>query len=440
MAQLSVGSNSRFVVQAELRKPPANPYKSRRRCIDFGLGRTSAVSQISSPLRDDLSLVSPALVADAGHDSDTSSLFDDIEVVFPQPPQISTPLRRVHSSPFLLAKGVVRKDWDRKLPDYSSDEHRSVLHNATSGHWASMGRPDRLSEELELEMEGEALLSSKTPVMSTMRSHPLAARTFESYEYGRRMNHTSMALSSSDSQKSVGFSSPSPTNERRNATLCDARYTLTAINLEASGLTGQRKKLSHARSTCSLLPNLPIITQKENKMNFGPTHKTLPKARSVLPVASSHPPDYLYSRFREPKAYPELFDCHGIRGRQVDAKHFPPRLSLAPLACTGQRRTTQQDLYDPFVSLGSLNGSLAPARSLGTAFCHRPTRSQPITHATMMSDPSHVPKSFIDIAPEQDMRDYTSRPRKELMRKLLVRVSRGVLGWGKTLTQRTKHM
>jgi hypothetical protein len=429
--------------------PPANLQKSRRRCINFGLGRTPAMSQISpSPLPlspDDFSLVSPSLAAHAGHDSDTSSLFD-VEMVFPQPPPILTSLRRVHSSPLLtakdtcLAKSVMDKHWDRKLHHYALNKHRSVLAPAQTGHWASTDRPDGLLEELQLELEGEALLSSNASVINAVQSRPLAAHTLESYKYGR-MNH---ALSASESQKSISFPCSSQINKRRNAVLCDSKYTLTAINSGASAMTDKGKKLSHARSASSLLPTLPRIIQKEKMMTsttLGPTRKVLPKAKSVVPAAVSDSCDYPESNLKKPKVlYRQRLEPLGAQSNQVDTKRVSHRPSLASLACSEQQKPTKRALLpDPFASLSFPNAGLVPPRSLGSPFHHNPTQSQPVAHTTMMSDPSphrDVPKSFIDITPEQDMRDFT---RRELMRKLLVRVSRGVLSWGQTLTQRTKH-
>lgn len=425
--------------------PPANLQKSRRRCIDFGLGRTPTMPQISPsppPLSpDDSNLVTPPLAVHAGHDSDTSSLFDDIEMVFPQPPPIFTSLRRVHSSPLLttketcIAKNDKQKHGDRKFHDYASSKHRSVLYAATSaeaGHCASMDTPDGL-----LELESELALSSKSSVMNAIQSRPLAARTPESHKHGRRMNHVPTTLSASKSQTSINFLSPSRTIECPNVMLCNSKYTFTAVNPGASAMTGKGKKLSHARSTSSLLP-LPRITQKEKMMafaTFGPTCKTLPKVKSVVPVAASDSWHYQESNLRKPKALcPRRLDCHGSLSYQVDSKPVS-HPSLTSLACSGQQKTTKRaHLSNPFTS-----SSLVPLRPLGSPFHHRPTGSQPIAHATMRSDPSpYVPKSFIDITPEQDMRDFTLRSRRELMRTLLVRASRGVLNWGQALTQRTK--
>lgn len=448
-------SNFSFTPQAELRMPPANPHKSRRRCIDFGLGRSPATLRISSSPQpqsspDEYPLLSPPLAAHASHDSDTSSLFDDIEMVFPQPPPIFTTLRRVHSSPFLtaketcLAKNVMENHWDRKLlePQGASNKHRSMLYNATpaqAGHRDSMDRSDKLFEQLEPELEGEALLCLKTSVMNAVRSRPLAAHTTGSSNYGHSMNHAPVALSAAESRKSISFPNPSCTNKSCNTVLCDSKYTPTAIN---PVMTGKGRKLSHTRSTSSLFPVLPRIIHKEKMTTlatFEPTRKIPSKAKSIT-VAASDSCDHLEPSFRKPKALrPQQLDRLGIQSYQVDAKHVSHCSSLAAsLACSRQQKTTKRaQLSNRFASLSFQNASLVPPRSLGSPFHHRPTQSQLVAHATMTNDSSpNVPKSFMDITPEQDVRDFT---RTGLMRKLLVRAGRGIVGWGQTLTQRTKH-
>ncbi|KAF8224971.1 hypothetical protein L208DRAFT_1380874 [Tricholoma matsutake] len=397
---------SSFTPQAELRMPPANPHKSRRRCIDFGLGRSPATLRISSSPQppsspDEYPLLSPPLAAHASHDSDTSSLFDDIEMVFPQPPPIFTTLRRVHSSPFLtaketcLAKNVMENHWDRKLlePQGASNKHRSMLYNATpaqAGHRDSMDRSDKLFEQLEPELEGEALLCLKTSVMNAVRSRPLAAHTTGSSNYGHSMNHAPVALSAAESRKSISFPNPSCTNKSCNTVLCDSKYTPTAIN---PVMTGKGRKLSHTRSTSSLFPVLPRIIHKEKMTTlatFEPTRKIPSKAKSIT-VAASDSCDHLEPSFRKPKA---------LRPQQLD------RLGIQSY----QKTTKRAQLSNRFASLSFQNASLVPPRSLGSPFHHRPTQSQLVAHATMTNDSSpNVPKSFMDITPEQDSWSWHSR-------------------------------
>ena len=436
---------SSFATQADIRIHHENRRKSRRRCIDFGLGRIPAMSQISPPPQapplflDGSNLLSPLLATYAGNDSDTSSLFDDIDIdmIFPQPPPMFTSLRRVHSSPLItaketaIAKNATKKHRDHNCHDYASSKHQSALSTATSsqrGYWASTDEPNEL-EELVLELEGEALLSSNASAMNAIHSQLLAAHTLESYKHERRMPYVPVAVSASKSPKSIGLFSPSRLNERRNAVLSDSKYTLSATKLEASAMTASGKKLLHSRSTSSLLPH---ITQKSSATSR--THKTFSKAKSVLA------PGYLELNSKNPEPLcPRRLDCLGVH-YQVNTKHVSHRPCLASVACSGKQKTTKQaHLSNPFTSLSFANASLVPPRSLGSPFHHRPARKQPIGYATTTDPSPYVPKSFMDITPEQDMRDFTSRSRRELMRTWLARAGRGVLNWSQTLTQRPKH-
>jgi hypothetical protein len=430
--------------RAELRRPPANPQKSRRHCIDFGLGRTTAQISASPPSQHVVSSASPPFGAhaSAGYESDTSSLFDNLDMVFPQPPPII--LRRVRSSPLLSAKGtcVVRSAMDicgdRKLHDYASSKHWSVLHNAASArHWASVG-PTELLEQLELELEGEPLLSSKAPVLSPVHNHPLAARASESYNYGRRTDHVSIAVSVSELQKSLSIPSPSQTKERHNATLCASKYAHTSRNPGPSVVTDKTKTLSHARSTSSIISRTIQRERMATSTTFGPTRNVLSKARSATPVA---PLDHLDPSQKKSKAsHPQGLHCptsNRIQNHQVEVKHCP---SFASFACAERQKMSKRaHLSNFFAGFGSSKDSLGHLRSLGSPFHHRLTRGQPDAHTPTRAPSSHVPKSFIDITPEQDTGDPRST-RRELTRKLLVKASRGILGWGRSTTQGAKRV
>jgi hypothetical protein len=434
-------SNSSSTALSELRTPPANLnlQKSRRRCIDFGLGRTPTVfSPVSSPpllCPDDCNAASPSLEHEHEHESDSSSLFDDIAMVFPQPPPIFTSLRRVHSSPLLATKEVRRnvmgKHLDRKLHQFASNKHRSALANTTpaqAGHWTSRNGSDTLLDELELELE-EVLLSSKE---TAIQSPPLASHTLKPCHNYRR--NVSIIHSAPESQKSINFLYPYPgqaqTNEPRRAS--GSKYVLpTTVNSGASAITGKEKKLLHARSTSSLLHTLPRAIQKEViASTFGHNSKahSVAKKHTTVPVAPLNHRNHLSLKpsIGKPKApCIQPLDCFDSKRTLAYAGH--------------QKSTKRAHMSNPFVGLNFPNNSLAPPRSLGSPFHHRPSWSQPVSHATMTRYPSsHVPKSFIDITPEQDVHNLT-RTRTELVRKLLARASRGVLNWGQSLALRPKH-
>ena len=432
---------SSFAAQAESRVDHENLQKSRRRCIDFGLGRTPTMSQIPPsppPLcLDDSDLVSPPLTH-GSNNSDTSSLFDgiDIEMMFPRPPPIFTSLRRVRSSPLLAAretsvtKNVMKKHRADECHDYASSKHQSALSKVTphTRHWDG---PNGHLEELVLDLEGEALLSSKASAMNAIQSQLLVAHTRE-----RGRPHVQVTLSASRFPESTGLYSPSRLNGRCNTILCDSEHTLSAIESKASAMIAKGKKLSHSRSTSSLLP-LPRITQK-SFATFGPTRKTYSKAKSIITLAASVSPVYPESNRKIPEGLcPGLLDCLEDEAYQADGKHVPHHPSLA---CLGRQKTTKRThLPNSFTGLSFSNASRVPPTSLGSPFHHRSDRSHSVDHAMTTHPSPYVPKSFIDITPEQEICDFTSRPRRELMRTWLVRASRGVLNWGQTLIQRPKH-
>lgn len=431
-------SNFSYTALSELRTPPANLQKSRRRCIDFGLGRTPAVTHVStSPFLcpDDCDVAS--LPLEHGHESDSSSLFDDIEMVFPQPPPMSTSLRRVHSSPLLTTmevrttRNVIENPWGRK---FSSNKRRSVLANTTpaqASHWSSWDRSDVLLDELELELE-EALLSSKASMKTAIQNPPLAFRAMTPCGYRRSASHVSIILSAPESQRSISFLYPSQTqtNDSRHAS---ESKELTTVRSGVSAIIGKEKKLSHARSTSSLLHTLPRATQKEKIVaTFGHNSKVYLKARTDVPVAPSNRRGLEPSigKLKVPRT--QSLDCPGNQNYSSDSKRT--------LTYAGNQKSTKRThISNPFAGLNFANTGLAPSRSLGSPFHHRPSRSRPVSHATMAKYPSpHVPKSFIDITPEQDVHNLT-RSRTELLRKLLARTSRGVLNWGQTLVLRPKQ-
>jgi hypothetical protein len=445
-----------FTPPAELRRPPANVQKSRRRCIDFGLGRAPSTTQISSsPLSHHvLTSASPQLTTHAGtgRESETSSLSDNLDMVFPQPPPMI--LRRAHSSPLLSAKGtcVARSTidicGDRKLHDYASEKHSSwsVLHNAASaGHWTSVG-PSDLLEQLELELEAEALLSSKAPpVVSHVHNHPLAARASESYNHGRRTDHASMAVSVSGLQKSLSVPSASQRKERHNTTLCVSKYAHTGIIPGPSVVTDKTKTLSPARSTSSLSSAIAHIVQREKTATSttpGPTRNGLSKARSAIPVASLDHPAVCQENQRT--SHPQGLHCPtsnnpGTRNHQVKVTYFSLFPSFALLTCVDRQKMSKRThLSSLFTVFGSPKDSLGHLKSLGSPFHHRLTRDQSGVHVSTRAPP-YVPKSFIDITPEQDISDSRGT-RRNLTRKLLVKAGRGILGWGRGTRQETKHV
>ncbi|KAF8070218.1 hypothetical protein FPV67DRAFT_1668096 [Lyophyllum atratum] len=123
---------------------------------------------------------------------------------------------------------------------------------------------------------------------------------------------------------------------------------------------------------------------------------------------------------------------------QTSSKPQPP-LPLSPpsLASAGRQKPTHRSHASaPRAGLGLADvDTLSPIspRGLGAPFNHRTTRSQPAVRVPPQHQEQPMPKSFIDITPEQEIRHEASRTR---MRKLLARASIGFIGWGKSLTKK----
>jgi len=113
-------------------------------------------------------------------------------------------------------------------------------------------------------------------------------------------------------------------------------------------------------------------------------------------------------------------------------RQLPPH--VPSLASAGRQKPTHRShLSVPLTGLGITNvntsNSGAP-KGLGTPFHHRSTQSQPV--ARLVSQQESLPKSFINITPEQEARHPSAfRVRKDRLKKMFARAS-SIIGWNKS--------
>jgi len=163
LSSLDIASPSDIDIGHELRHPPIDPRRSRRYCTDFGLGPDCGSlkeyfwpppfllqASLSSSNRDGASITSGGstpLATYAGTDSDTSSLYQDIESEFPNPPSSHPALRRMQSSPLFTleqtsaVREFLRKRWSTKVK--------------TKGDHSNMGVPPLVSPTMSPILDGD---------------------------------------------------------------------------------------------------------------------------------------------------------------------------------------------------------------------------------------------------------------------------------------------
>ncbi|KAG5637993.1 hypothetical protein H0H81_002354 [Sphagnurus paluster] len=401
-----------------LRDPPVDPRRARRYCSDFGLGREElkppamARSSPSPMVSDNSSMASTPLAIFTGtdSDSDSSSVDHTIEFSFPRPPSIddSFRLRRMHSSPMFSSeetdavKKFLRKRW-------GAVGQKSEM---TTGQWDGSAN---ISNESSLKLDYE--LSATTVPFAGITS---SGKRIESLPHGA---HTPRERNVSPP---TAMTSPSMTEKEWK------RATTTPITRDTEKRT---RVASHSRSTYSIKQvqgsASKIATCGQQFLRFPPEAlEPLDRLDISMEKLKGHNPQL--NLIDRAAAVPWEY--------QLQSKLQPPLppISMPSLTSAGRRRPTpthHSHLSVPLAGLGLTNvNDLPPSseshQSLGVPFNHRSTRSQPIVRFPAHYEP--MPKSFIDITPEQDVH----RGSRMRMRKLLVQASVGVLGWGKGLARK----
>ncbi|KAF5385886.1 hypothetical protein D9615_002472 [Tricholomella constricta] len=408
-----------------LRNPPVDPRKTRRYCTDFGLGRDESTPSMltppspSLPVYDNSSLASTplAMYTETETDSDTSSADHTLEFSFPQPPLIdeseSLRLRRMHSSPMFSSqetdavKDFLRKRWGAVQVSMSKGLPTPY------DQWAGVGDFFKDSSQ-NMDHEGEFNFSLINRV------------TTESSPQGSRENPQSLTSSLTRDRK---LSTPTafPTSSKLENDASWKRATTAPTLTRDREFQSEGTSLSHTRPSYS--------AWKETNTAATPSQRSV-----QLPFEVSKPLDRLDISIEKLKAHDprahQINRAAAVPWEYQSASKPQPSLPISPpsLASAGRQKPTHRsNISVPLAGLGLAdvnNIRTGSPKSLGAPFNHRSTRSHAVIRVPTNLNQEPMPKSFIDITPEQDNQRGTSGIR---MRKLLARASVGVLEWGKGL-------
>ncbi|KAK0461376.1 uncharacterized protein EV420DRAFT_195813 [Desarmillaria tabescens] len=416
----------------DLRQPPIDPRRSRRRCMNFGFGREELHPTTPSPVqtksqheeRDDTSSsVSTPLGTFTGTESDFSSL-KDIELEFPQPPPIGPIIRRMQSSPSFAECS------------HAFSEHYTTVNAHSFRHTSSWSRT---VSERQLDTSHEVSLSS-TFQTTGGRTDGL------SKELGAGIDHESLILNAVN-------------------TSCAARWQK---NHRASKPSDPHLPIAHARpqsrdSHATPKGGLPH-EQNHTKPASAPTHNRMPRIiRRVVSLTtspknehSSPPPSRTIHKMRSLKFVPfsESQYCTEserskpppkcqLRGRSISMEFQKGRpsahgRSLFTLSSSNvkQKPSHKSNLSLPLAGLGPSAGSQADSNPL---ISKRPATQ--VWHCPVVQDTDNSGvglTSFMDITPEHKPHHKSAHAvGRDRVRALWQKASHGILGWGKTLRKKT---
>lgn len=401
--------NSDIQISAELRYPPVDPRKSHRHCTDFGLsGYQSLQLSPPSPVPDNSSMASTplAIYTEAEADSDTSS---NLEFSFPRPPTLdgSMRLRRMRSSPFFhsdetnVVKHLLKK---RYGGGFVAVRHMS---DAAFEPWQrSHEIPKNFSKK-------KSLMDLKMPSLDQISRRSFIRR--DNCELKDKPLPPFPITPEEDTSISPSHFSP-PFKHRK--------------GVSWNSLSHMASEPKHRRYNDNRDAS-PIVTE-QSSANVSNSVSIQPALR--LPVIN--PLDRLELSIEKLKTYDprQQMRNHAAIAPWEYQLQPNPQLSntnLPSLASAGRQKPTHRShMSVPLTGLGFTNmNTFTPEsqKGLGTPFHHRSTQSQPTLH--MLSNQEALPKSFIDITPEQEAR-HGIRTRKAQLKKLLMRAS-GLLGWNK---------
>ena len=387
----------------ELRRPPIDPRKARRHCTDFGLGRDAAPAlpqpSPSPPAPDHSSLTSTPLTiyTETEPDSDSSS---NLEFSFPQPPPLngSMRLRRMHSSPL-----------------FTADDTNAVKYLLKKRYGAALASAGGFSPVASDHLEGsQDILKDLLEEQSVMDLRMPS------------LDHISRQLfDGNDLPEPDHLSPPSPiTPESDISTSFSSTISTGTVSRPLAQGPGEGHPFSKSHKLSTL-----------DDFDAPPTDYS-----SASPVSQSL--DRLHHSMKRLRT---TYDPHNHAAIvpweyqfQPKTRHVPTPLQPPPhapsLASAGRQKPTHRShLSVPLTGLGITNvntpNSGAP-RGLGTPFHHRSTQSQPV--ARLVSQQDSLPKSFINITPEQEAR-YPSafKVRKDRLKKMFARAS-SIIGWNKS--------
>lgn len=412
---------------SELRKPAVDPRKSRRYCTDFGFKRERAPAEEISSLT---SAGSTPVTTQGSSDSEVSSLEEQSALDFPHPPSISPALRHMKSSPWFTeeetcaVKEFLRKRWADRLDECKShqsvaipeeDVQEELQKSPSSGlkhpTWATYyyGRDDT-PKELDLELVGEVLVNIDMNAVKPDSLDNLPA-----------LEDLSLVLDSSESITRQSQTTSDllrwSTSHRNTPQLPPSNAAFQPSDPPPRDVCGP-----HRVPVEKLPKRLPRIIRKVASMRYDTIksdysmtgHKPIPKMKSLKFMGVS------------------------------ESTSVPNRSGLK--TSDHQRGWSfGRGTLDPSVHLSSSRHMSVPlsANRLGQASCTEKTtlqapfkRQSARVDISSASNNDKMPKSFMDITPEQRPKSDSNNARKERVRKLLARASNGVAGWSKLLTRK----
>ncbi|KAK0212947.1 hypothetical protein DFS33DRAFT_84718 [Desarmillaria ectypa] len=414
----------------DLRQPPIDPRRSRRRCMNFGFGREELypTTPSESPVqiksqheeRDDTSSsVSTPLGTCTGTESDLSSL-KDIELEFPQPPPIRPIIRRMQSSPsFAECSHAFREHYttaSAHLFRHTSSCSRIVSEQLDTPHEVSLsstfqttdGRTDGLSKELEVGIDHEFLILNAVNTSCAAR-----------WKINHRVSKTDPRLSTHVRPRSRDSYATPKSNLPR-----EQNHTNTA------------SALNHNRMPRIIRRVVSLTTSPRHENSAPAPSRTIHKMRSLkfAPFSESQ----YCTEFERSKAPPKS----RLRGRSIsmefqrsrsgaherslftlsssNAKQKPSHKSNFSLPLAGRTSTGSQADSNPLVS-----------KRPATQVWHRPVVQDVDNSGVGLT-------SFMDITPEHRTHHKSAHAvGRGRVRSLWQKASNGILGWGKTLRKRT---
>ena len=393
-----------------LRRPPIDPRKARRHCTDFGLGRdvppALPAPSPSPPVPDHSSLTSTPLTiyTETEADSDTSS---NLEFSFPQPPPLngSMRLRRMHSSPLFTAddtnavKYLLKKRYGAGLASAGG------FSPAESDHLE--GSEDILKDLLE----EQSVMDLRMPSLDHISKQLFAGNDTSEPEH---LPPPSPITPESDISTSFSSSISTGTVSKASAQEPGEDH----IFLKPYKLSTPDKVDTPSADYPSALP-VTEITQSLDRL-----HHSMKKLRTAYDP-QSHAAVVPWEYQLQPRT-------------RYGSMPVPTPLQLPPhvpsLASAGRQKPTHRShLSVPLTGLGITNvntSNSCASKGLGAPFHHRSTQSQPV--ARLLSQQESLPKSFINITPEQEARHLSAfRVRKDRLKKMFARAS-SIIGWNKS--------
>lgn len=426
MAELE--EQSAGICSLDLRQPPIDPRRSRRRCMNFGFGREELHPTTPSPVQtkfqreegdDTSSSVSTPLGTYTGTESDFSSL-KDIELEFPKPPSIGPMIRRMQSSPSFVESSSAFSEhctmmsahsfrhtssWSRTVSEQQFDPPNEV--SLSSTFQTTNGRTVGLSKELEVALDHESLILNAV-------NTSCATRWQKNHRTSKTVPHLPAHVQprSRDSHPTPKSSLPRDNNHTNPASAPTHNRMPRIIRRVVSLTTSPRHENS--------IPAPPRTVHKMRSLKFTPFSEA-----SQYCTEKSKPP---------PKSQ--------LRGRSISMEFQKGRSSahgrsLFTLSSSNvkQKSSHKSNLSLPLARLGPSTGSQADSNP--------PISKRPATqvwHCPVVpeADNSGVGlTSFMDITPEHKVHRSAHVVGRDRVRNLWQKASSGILGWGKTFRKKT---